>query len=103
MTTPVVIPPFGAKVFVEQEKRPYVVRARNSDFAVCTKPFNLRHTVLYCILDRRRKWRGPENLIFGFGAETNAQCEAMLSRLTTGQTEVSRRYYVPWDVVRWEL
>ncbi len=97
-----VSPPLGAKVWVDGEKRPYRVRARNDRYAVCTKPFNPRHTVLYCILDAEAGWRAPEGLIFGLGAETDEECEEMLARVTNGETELSRRRGVEWDVLRVE-
>lgn len=94
------IPPVGAKVYVASEKRPYTVRAASRRFAVCTKPFNPQRTVLYCILDTARRERGPEDLVFCFGAETDEQCEQMLRRMERGDTGLSRRRSVPWDVVR---
>ena len=97
-----VIPPLGAKVWVETEKRPYRVIARNDRYAVCTKPFNPRRTVLYCILDAVEGRRAPEGLVFGLGAETTQDCEEMLERVTTGKTFLSRRNGVDWDVVRVE-
>lgn len=69
----------------------YTVQARDIRFLVCSKPFNPRRTVLYTIIDRAKGVRGPENLVFGFGAETREQCEEMLKRLSAGDTEVSRR------------
>lgn len=92
--------PVGALVYVADERRPYRVRASNRRFAVCTKPFNLQHTTLYCILDFERLIRGPEDLIFGMGAESDQHCEQMLARLSSGDTAVSRRRSVEWDVVR---
>ena len=100
-----VIPPLGARVYVPREKRPYRVRARNDRFAVCTKPFNCHRsgpTVQYFILDAELGHRGPENLIFGLGAETDGQCLDMLDRVTSGASEVSHRHGVLWDVVRVE-
>lgn len=85
-------------MWVTTDKRPYTVKARNERFAVCTKPFNLRHTVLYFVLDTEERCRGPENLIFGMGAETVEQCEEMLARLASGDTEVTSRNFVDWDV-----
>lgn len=90
------IPSLGAKVYVARERRGYVVRARNERFAVCTKPHF--KTVLYFILDAVNGVRGTENLVFGFGAETDEDCEEMLERVSSGQTEVSHRNRVPWDV-----
>ncbi len=95
---PLTVPPLGAKIFVEGEKRPYTVKARNDAFAVCTKPFNPQRTVLYFILDAKRGMRGPENLIFGMGAETVQDCEEMLERLSREDdpTEPSYRHSVEW-------
>lgn len=95
---PFTTPPLGAKIYVPNERRGYVVRARNDRFAVCTKPHF--KTVLYFILDAVEGRRGPENLVFGMGAETDEQCQEMLERLTHGVTSVSYRRDVPWDVVR---
>lgn len=90
------IPKLGAKVRVPDEKRPFVVKARNNRFAVCTKPHF--HTVRYFVLDLKQRIRGTENLVFGMGAETTEQCEEMLERVTKGETEVSSRNFVPWDI-----
>lgn len=93
-----VIPPLGAKVYVAAYKRPLVVRARDDRFAVCTRP--AFGSVMYFILDAVEGVRGTENLVFGFGAETDEQCQEMLARLAGGKTEVSHRNCVPWDVQR---
>lgn len=54
----------GDKVYFESEKRPYVVKAANELFAICTKSFNLRHTCLYTIIDWRKGKRNRNNMIF---------------------------------------
>ena len=54
----------GNKIYFAEEKRPYTVKACNDRFVVCTKPFNLKHTVLYTIVDLKEKIRGTNNLIF---------------------------------------
>lgn len=84
--------PVGSKVWFAGEKQGYTVKASNVAFAVLNKPFNARKTVLYCIIDWESGVRGPENLVFGMGAETTKECEEMLERLTTGETEVSSRH-----------
>ncbi len=96
----------GDKVLFEREKQRYTVQAIGGHFLVCTKPFNLRKTVFYCIIDLAQRIRGPENLVFGMGAETREECEAMISRLTHKddsdgiRTEVSHRHRIALDVVR---
>jgi hypothetical protein len=91
-------PPIGAKIKFKGEKQRYTVRASNTAYAICTKPFNARKTVLYTIVDNLHKVRGPENLLFGFGAETDEQCQEMLGRVTSGETEVSYRHGIPLDL-----
>ena len=87
----------GTKIWFVGEKRPYKVRARNERYLICTKPFNLRHTVLYTVVDLKEQIRGTENLIFGFGAETDRQCREMAERLDN-ETEVSHRNRVALEV-----
>lgn len=88
----------GSKIKFKREKQVYTVQASNGIFAVCSKPFNARRTVLYTIIDFKEQVRGPENLVFGMGAETKEQCEEMLERLTQGETEVSHRHRVELDI-----
>ena len=90
----------GDKVKFRNQKQRYTVQACNELFAVCTKPFNPRKTVLYTVIDFMENVRGTENLIFGMGAETKEQCREMLERLTTNETEVSYRNRVPLDIER---
>jgi len=71
----------GSKVKFKGEVQRYTVQASDDRFAICTKPFNPRNTVLYSIVDFVEGVRGPENLVFGHGAETREQCEEMLDRL----------------------
>ena len=88
----------GDKIYVASYKHPFKVRSANKRFAICTKPqFG---TVLYFIIDLKEGVRGTEDLIFGCGAETDKQCDEMLSRLTSGETEVSYRNRINLDIVR---
>lgn len=81
----------GDKIKFSEERLRYTVRAKGVRYAVCTKPFNPRHTTLYSVIDIHKQIRGTENLIFGMGAETDKQCSDMLERLEGGRTEVSHR------------
>lgn len=88
----------GDRVKFREEKLAYTVQAADARFAVCTKPFNARHTVLYTIIDFERKVRGTENLVFCMGFETRELCEEALSRLQVGESEVSHRNYLPLGI-----
>lgn len=90
----------GDKIKFQREKQKYTVQACDARYVVCTKPFNARKTVLYTIIDFVRNERGPENLVFGFGAETPKQCKEMLKRLQKGESEVTYRNCVALDIER---
>lgn len=90
----------GQKVWFPREKRPYTVKACDGRFAICTKPFNVKKTVLYTIIDKEQMVRGTENLIFCMGFESDEDCNEALERLRNGESEVSYRNRVPLEVVR---
>ncbi|MBT8448068.1 MAG: hypothetical protein KJO69_00145 [Gammaproteobacteria bacterium] len=88
----------GARIRFAEEKQAYTVQASGKRYKVCTKPFNLKKTVLYTVVDMVEKVRGTENLIFCAGAETKEQCNEMLERLESGETAVSFRNRIPLAV-----
>lgn len=99
----------GSKIWFEEEKQGYTVRAVGTRYAVCTKPMNAKQTVLYTVCDFEERVRGTENLIFGMGAETDEDCCEMLERLEgrakdhPTSTEVSHRNRIPLRIARAEL
>ncbi len=88
----------GDKVYVPHEKHPYTIRCRDNRFIICTKPFNLQRTVRYFIVDLVRKIRGPDNMVFCSGYETQEQCEDRLKELQDGSIDVSSRRSIPLDI-----
>lgn len=95
--------PVGTKIWLESERQGYTVRASNTAFAILTKPFNISKTVLYTIIDWELGIRGPSNLIFNIGAETDEQCLELLDMLTSGEIEVSSRRCVELNIRRAKL
>jgi hypothetical protein len=89
----------GAKVYFANELHPYTVRAVGKRFAVCTKPFPLKSTVLYTIIDMEEKIRGTEDLVFGEGAESDRQCQRMVDRLENKITKISFRNRVDLRII----
>ena len=81
----------GDKIFVEECKRPFRVRARDERYIIATKPFNLQQTVQYFIIDLQEERRGPDNMIFCSGYETDEHCAERLKELQSGEIEVSHR------------
>lgn len=87
----------GDGVYLLEESRPYRVQCRDERYIICTKPFNLKHTVEYFIIDLERQVRGPDDRVFCSGYETREQCEERLKELQAGQIEVSYRRSVPLE------
>ena len=88
----------GDKVYVPTDKRPYTVKARDERYIICTKPFNVQHTVLYFIIDLVEKWRAPDNIVFCSGYESTEDCIERLKELQDGTIELSRRRGIPLDI-----
>lgn len=88
------------RIWFDGEKKPYKIQALSPRYAICTKPFNLKRTVLYTIVDFAKNIRGPENLIFCMGFETEKRCEEALIRLQKGESEISHRNRVSLNIRR---
>jgi hypothetical protein len=89
----------GDLIRFPEERRPYRVKARSDRYLICTKPFNVRKTVIYTIVDFERGVRGPDNMIFGMGYETDADVFDRFQELTLGEIEVSHRRSIPLVLV----
>lgn len=83
----------GDKVWFAEEKLPYTVKAVSGDgrWAVCTKPFAARRTVIYTVVDFREQVRGRDNF-HGLGYETDEQCRDAVAMFEAGDAEHSHRY-----------
>ena len=88
----------GDPVYVPCEVRPYRVKCRDERYIICTKPYNPQRTVMYFIIDLERQMRGPDNMVFCSGYETQEQCEERLKELQDGRIEVSSRHGIPLDI-----
>lgn len=88
------------KIKFKGENRPYHVQACDSRYLICTKPFNLKKSVLYTIVDFKENIRGTENLVFCMGFETRKLCKEALKRLQSGYSEISYRNRIRLDIER---
>ena len=86
------------KIKFLEEKRPYTIQSQNDRYLICTKPFNLKKTVLYTIVDLAEEIRGTENLIFGMGFETKEECDDALERLIIGESQISHRNRIKLNI-----
>jgi hypothetical protein len=74
----------GTRLKFASERQRYQVRAVSKRFAVCTKPFNLRRTVRYTIID----FKTGDRTRPGIGGHTDDECRQMLDRLENGEGRV---------------
>lgn len=96
----------GDKVWFLGERQGYTVQAAsdNGRYAVCTKPFNARKTVLYCVVDFVDQVRGVDNTIGNsYGYTTKTDCKVACRLFTFGWLEFShRRRPISLGIVRVE-
>jgi hypothetical protein len=95
----------GDRLRFAEERNSYTVQAVSVDgrWAVCTKPFKARGTVLYSIVDFDADVRGVDDRVFSAGYETAGQCEEAVTDLSSGEMALSRRHApIPLRIVRWE-
>lgn len=100
--TPVML---GAKIWFAGEKQGYTVKACDTRYAICTKPFNPLRTVLYTIVDFKEGIRGRNNLIFNIydykKQEDIDRCLVDLNNPAAG-VQVSHRHHVELFIVKIE-
>lgn len=73
----------GAKIKWINEKKRYKVIARNDNFIIIAKPFNVKQTYMYSILDLEYMQCNRDNMIFGpkFNYSDKEECEEALKEL----------------------
>ena len=73
----------GDKIYSAEEKKPYAVRACDSRYLICTKPFNLRpRTVIYTIVGLKAGIRGTDGYSFSpYDYYSNEDCQNFLKEL----------------------
>ena len=91
----------GDKIKFFSEKQPYTITACNKRYIIATKPFNLKKTYMYTIIDLEENVRGPDNMIFGPGHEYDCKVDASiaLNELVQGLLGISR-YRIELDIER---
>lgn len=99
----------GGKIWFAEEKLPYTIQACDERFLICTKPFNLQHTVQYTIVDLKEDIRGADNYWkWGgrFDYSKREECEKSL-RALNGEIEdaqpfmISHRNWVGLKIVKY--
>jgi len=89
----------GDKIKFVEEKKPYTIKACNERYLVCTKPFNLKHTVLYTIVDLQEGIRGTNWFVFNiYNYMVDSDCKQCLEELISGECEISHRNCIKLNI-----
>ena len=89
----------GDKIKFQHEKQKYTIKAKSDRYLICTKPFNLKKTCLYTIVDLERLVRGTNDRIFNpYDYMIQEDIDECLNDLESGDIEVAHRNYVKLDV-----
>lgn len=83
----------GGKVYVDDIKKPFVIKAHSGRYYVASRPENLVRSYSYIIFDLHEKLRGPDDRIFGPLYENNTKegAQKTVNALMTGDLHMSHR------------
>ena len=83
----------GDKLYWQNQKRPFTVKARDERYIICTKPYNFKKTVTYSIIDTVDLICGPNNYVFNpYDYEEQKDIEQSLKDLENNKYEISSRH-----------
>lgn len=89
------------KIYFSSEKTPYTIKAFDGRYAICTKPYNFKKTVIYTIIDFKNNIRSTNNLVFNmYDYKILNDINECLNDLKTGDVELSRRNSVELDITK---
>lgn len=89
----------GQKIKFKSEKKSYKIVGMTDRYLICIKPFNLKKTYIYTIVDLIEKMRGPDHWIFGkYCLEIQEDIELCLEELKSGECQLSPRRSIPLDM-----
>ena len=83
----------GDKIKFAESKQRFTIRACNSRYMVCTKPFNAKKTFLYTIVDLEEGIRGRDGYICtAYDYTKESEAKKYLKELASGKIEISSRH-----------
>lgn len=93
--------PARTKIWFDGERHAYTVQACDDRYLICTKPYNLQHTVMHTIVDLEEEVRGPSAARY-INYETQEGCEKALEWLRIGSLGISYNDQIPLKIKRTE-
>jgi hypothetical protein len=94
----------GYKIKFKEEKQRYSITAFDGRYLVCVKPFNLRKTYLYTIVDLKEKIRGTDGLLCSlYDYRNRKHAKEYLKGLKHGLYKISSRNRIPLNIENVEV
>ena len=82
----------GDKIKLENQKQRFTVKALSDRYAILTKPFNPIHSVIYTIIDFKKRQRNRNDLIFNpYDYAKQEDIDKCLKDLDAGKCHLSYR------------
>ena len=89
----------GDKIKFKSEKQRYTIKLKSDRFLICTKPFNIKKTCFYSIIDLERLVRGANDRVFNpYDYMKQEDIDKCLEDLGKGNVSVSHRNSVLLDI-----
>lgn len=82
----------GDKIKLSNGKQRFTVKALSKRYAILTKPFNPKHTVIYTIIDFKERKKNRNDLVFNVYDYTKQEdIDQCLKDLESGKCSLSER------------
>lgn len=87
------------RIKFQEEKLSYKVVAKDDRYMVCIKPFNVKKTYLYTMVDLLEKIRGTDGFVFQiFDYQKEQDAKQYIEMLKTGEIQISKRNRIPLNI-----
>lgn len=88
------------KIIFHEDKNHFTIKAISNRFAICTRPYNLKKTVFYTIIDFENNKRSTTDLVFNiYDFKNQLDIEQCLLDLESGEISLSRRNQVDLNIL----
>ena len=89
----------GTKILFDEEPVHYTIKALSERYAICTRLYNPKRTVIYTIIDFKEGVRGTNNLVFNiYDYKEQSDIDACMKDLINGECEITRRNRIDLSV-----
>jgi len=87
------------KILFKDEPHPFIVKSNKGRYAICTKPYNPKKTVIYTIVDFDKDIRSTvSNVLSPYDFNTQEDIDKCMEDLFSGKTYLSLRNQIKLEI-----